>query len=120
MCKLVHYRNGSYVADIKLKHIENISKQAEKCKYINRIILFGSSIEERCTDDSDIDIAVFGNMTKSKYLGTVEFRKFQDRIFLYDLEQDYDILYFRDGQEYRDDIMTDIYSGIEIYRRQEA
>ena len=49
MCKLVDF-NGKLVADIKLKHIENIIKQAEKCNNISRIMLFGSSIEERCND----------------------------------------------------------------------
>ena len=34
---------------------------AERTSNICRIMLFGSSIEARCTDNSDIDIAVFGN-----------------------------------------------------------
>ena len=120
MCKLVHYKDGQYVAEIKLGHIRNISSQAGKCKNISRIILFGSSIEERCTDRSDIDIAVFGKMQKAKYLGSGEFRNFQDQLFLYDLNQDYDILYFCDGKDYKDPIMADISCGTEIYRRAEA
>ena len=120
MCKLVHYKDGQYVAEIKLKHIRNVSRQAEKCKKISRIMLFGSSTEERCTDHSDIDIAVFGQMPKAKYLGSSEFRRFQDQLFLYDLNQDYDILYFCDGQNYTDPIMADINRGTEIYRRFEA
>ena len=119
MCKLVDF-NGKLVADIKLKHIENIIKQAEKCNNISRIMLFGSSIEERCNDKSDIDIAVFGNLSKAKYLGTGEFRLFQDEIFLYDMNQDYDILYFCEGKEYEDAIMADINNGTEIYRRKDA
>ena len=120
MCELVQYKDGRYVADIKLKHIKNVSDQAEKCKNISRIVLFGSSTEERCTDLSDIDIAVFGQMPKAKYLGSKEFKRFQDGLFLYDLNQDYDILYFRDGQDHSDPIMTDIGRGTEIYRRAEA
>ena len=119
MCKLVQYRDGQFVAENKLRHILNVSSQAEKCKNITRIILFGSSTEERCTDRSDIDIAVFGQMSKAKYLGSSEFRRFQDQLFLYDLNQDYDILYFCDGQEYSDPIMSDISQGTEIYRRSE-
>ena len=119
MCRLIPFRDGKYVADIKLGHIENIAKQAEKCKNINRIMLFGSSIDERCTEKSDIDIAIFGDMAKARYLGTLEFRKFQDQLFLYDLDQDYDILYFREGQHYQDAIMDDIGKGAEIYRRGE-
>ena len=108
------------MAEIKLEHIRNVSAQAERCKNISRIMLFGSSIEERCTDHSDIDIAVFGQMPKAKYLGSSEFKKFQDQLFLYDLNQDYDILYFREGQDYTDPIMEDIKRGAEIYRRAEA
>lgn len=117
MCKLVQYQNGKYVADIKLKHINNIKEQAAKCGNISRIILFGSSTEERCSEQSDIDIAVFGRMTKSRYLGSREFRRFQDHLFRYDINQDYDILYFCDSQEYIDAIMSDIDKGVEIYRR---
>lgn len=120
MCKLVPYRNGQYIADIKQKHIENIVRQAENCKNINRIMLFGSSTQERCSDESDIDIAVFGRMPKSRYLTTAEFRNFQDQLFLYDLNQDYDILYFCEDQEHHDAIMTDIARGTEIYRRDES
>lgn len=120
MCKLVDYGSGYRVADIKLEHIENIAKLAENCKNISRIMLFGSSIEERCTDRSDIDIAVFGDMSKSKYLTSKEFRSFHDKVFLFDMDQDYDILYFRDGQSYKDAIMEDINNGAEIYRRKEA
>ncbi len=117
MCKLVHFKDGKFVAEIKLGHVKNVASQAEKCKNISRIMLFGSSTEERCTDRSDIDIAVFGQMPKTKYLGSREFRTFQDRLFLYDLNQDYDILYFCDGQEHNDPIMKDIAHGTEIYRR---
>ncbi|MBO5608967.1 MAG: hypothetical protein J5929_01145 [Eubacterium sp.] len=53
MCRLVMYKNGQYIADIKYNYIENIAKQAEKCRNISKIILFGSSIEERCTYDFD-------------------------------------------------------------------
>ena len=118
MCKLIQYRNGQYIADIKQKHIENIARQAANCKNISRIMLFGSSVQERCSEESDIDIAVFGNMSKSRYLSSTEFKKFQDQLFLYDLDQDYDILYFCEGQEHHDAIMTDIAQGTEIYRRE--
>ncbi len=120
MCKLVPFNNGKRVADIKLHHIENIVKQATNCKNINRIMLFGSSLEERCTDKSDIDIAVFGSMTKAAYLGTKEFKQFQDRLFLFDLNQDYDILYFCDKQTHKDNILADINNGAEIYRRSQG
>ncbi len=117
MCKLVSIGDGKLVADIKHKHIQNIVKQAKNCKNITRIMLFGSSLEERCTEKSDIDIAVFGDAGKNKYLDSKEFKGFQDEVFLFDLNQDYDILYFCDNQQCDDSIMSDINDGIEIYRR---
>ena len=65
MCKMIHYKDGKYIADIKHKYILNIVKLAELCENINRIMLFGSSLEERCTDESDIDIAVLGSNQKA-------------------------------------------------------
>lgn len=56
------------VADIKKNHILNIIEQAKKCNRITKIILFGSSLEERCTEISDIDIAVFQTYTQANYL----------------------------------------------------
>ncbi len=120
MCRMVPYKDGKSVADIKLRHIDNISAQAEKCRNITRIILFGSSLETRCTNRSDIDIAVFGNQSKGKYLQSKEFKDFHRHLFQFDMDQDYDILYFKDGTEYTDQIMNDITKGIEIYRREPA
>ena len=117
MCKLVSYADGKKVADIKLKHIKNITEQAEKTKNISRIVLFGSSIEERCTDSSDIDIAVFGIKSKGSYIDSKEFRDFKSGIFCFDLEQDYDVLYFKENADNSDGIMNDINNGIEIFRR---
>ena len=54
MCALVELSDGKCVAEIKHKYIENIIKQAAKCKNIKRIMLFGSAFEERCQDSSDI------------------------------------------------------------------
>ena len=77
-----------------------------------------SSLETRCTDRSDIDIAVFGDQTKNRYLQSKEFKEFHRGLFQFDMNQDYDILYFTDGREYTDRIMSDISEGIEIYRRE--
>ena len=90
---------------------------AERTSNICRIMLFGSSIEARCTDNSDIDIAVFGNKDKGRYIDSKEFRDFKSAIFRFDWNQDYDVLYFVDGIEYNAAIMNDINKGVEIYRR---
>ena len=117
MCRLVKYKGGRAVADIKMKYLDNIVEQAEKCEHVQRIMLFGSALEERCTDRSDIDIAVFGDQTKGKYLQSKEFMDFQGKVFQYGFEQDYDILYFQEGKKYDDQILVDINQGAEIFRR---
>jgi predicted nucleotidyltransferase len=82
-------------------------------------MLFGSSIEERCNENSDIDIAVFGDMQKVKYLRSKEYDRFHAGVVSYggDFIQDYDILYFCNNKIYDDSIMDDILNGVEIYRR---
>lgn len=118
MCKLRKIADNIYVAEIKYDYIMNIINQAKKCKNISKIILFGSSIEERCVHDSDIDIAVFGKKSRSKYLCSAEFRSFNDNIFAFNGfdGQDYDILYFLDGAEDSSKLMKNILAGTEIYR----
>ena len=117
MCRLVPYKDGRSVADIKLDHINNISEQAKKTRHIDRIMLFGSSLEARCTEKSDIDIAVFGSRSKGRYINSKEFRDFKSNLFRFDWDQEYDVLYFRENTECRDPIMMDISQGVEIYRR---
>lgn len=117
MCKMIQLNEEQYVAEIKLPHIQNIMEQAKKAKHINRIMLFGSSIEERCTNKSDIDIAVFGDKDKCRYLDSKEFGDFKDALFRFDWNQDYDVLYFKENANNKSNIMTDINNGVEIYRR---
>ena len=117
MCRLVPYEQDKLVAEIKLGHIQNIAKQAHLARNIDRIMLFGSSTEERCTEGSDIDIAVFGRKAKNRYIDSREFQTFKQSIFQYDWNQDYDVLYFQDGQTSPDMIMRDIDHGVEIFRR---
>ena len=117
MCRMVPYKDGRCVADIKLRHIDNISEQAKAAKNIRRIMLFGSALEDRCTERSDIDIAVFGDKSKSSYIDSKEFKAFKSGLFRFDWDQDYDVLYFKDNEEGKDAIMHEICRGIEIFRR---
>jgi hypothetical protein len=52
MCKLVdchtNYGEICKVADIKANYISNIVNTAHICSDIERIVLFGSALEERC------------------------------------------------------------------------
>ena len=87
--------------------------------YIDRVILFGSSIIERCKESSDIDIAVFGSASKGKALTSKSYREFAGQLYAFDdYNQGYDILYFKSGKDYAGGIMDDIESGEVIYARQ--
>lgn len=95
------------------------SSKLKKCKNISKIILFGSSIEERCQQKSDIDIAVFSEKKPTSYLKSAEFRNFNDKIFAFNNfdGQDYDILYFAENNNDTSKLMQNIKNGAEIYRR---
>ena len=54
------------VADIKKDVIENILKAAGTCTPICQIILFGYVLESRCTPDSDVDMLVVSDTTRSR------------------------------------------------------
>ena len=103
MCKLVSFKTNVgtevKVADIKLPFIKNIAEQAEKYTSIQAVILFGSSLEDRCTEKSDIDIAILSQYTVNRLCNIKSFRKFMDSIYEFDLEQAYDWLYFRSISE---------------------
>ena len=50
MCRIIEMEVGSHsirVAEIKQKYIKNIVDAAGKCDYIDKVVLFGSSIQER-------------------------------------------------------------------------
>lgn len=119
MCLLKKYADGKFVADIKYDYIVNIANQASACKNISRIVLFGSAKEERCSSESDIDIAVFGDMSKAQFLRSKEYDAFHSGVVSYggDFSQDYDIIYFCNGKSGNSGIMPDISEGVEIYRR---
>ena len=124
MCEIVKVRIGDRdikVADIKKKYINNIADAAQKCSYIDRVVLFGSSIMERCRESSDIDIAVFGSAPKSKALTSKSFKDFAGQLYAYDdFNQSYDILYFKTGSRKMGNIMNDIENGEVIYAREKS
>ncbi len=121
MCKVIKASiNGREfnIADIKLDCIRNIADAAEKCDYIDRIIVFGSSVENRCTEESDVDIAVFGNVSKSRCLTSKKYKDFTRQLYRFnDHAQSYDILYFKSGQTRDDFLMSEINKGELIYEK---
>ena len=121
MCRLVELRTNDgricKVADIKKDYIVNIIESAHICPAIDEIILFGSTIEERCTEDSDIDIAIFGRKPKQQILTSKTYRNFARKVYQFGKFQDYDMLYFRNDKEITDSIINNIRCGEVIYRK---
>ncbi len=97
--------------------MSNIVDAAKKCDLIDKVIVFGSSLEDRCTDASDIDIAVFGSKTKYKMYHSKSYDNFLKQIYGYDLDQDYDVLYFKTGEESPQQIFKNILNGATIYAK---
>ena len=125
MCKLVTIKNNIgkdiTVADIKVDIIHKIIDYASKCKYIDYIILFGSSVEDRCKEASDIDIAIISNTTRSKLFKSSTYDKFISDLYKINITQEYDILQFNsmnDIIQRKDNICSEIQrKGQTIYQR---
>ena len=67
--------------------------------------------------EHNIDIAVFGDKTKSRMLKSKDYRAFVDAVCGFELAQDYDILYFGSDKLSTSAIMKDISQGIVLYER---
>ena len=121
MCKVISVtigKNTFKVADIKKKYMSNIIDAAEKCDFIDRVVLFGSSIENRCQETSDIDIAVFGKHSRSRALSSKKYEHFARQLYAFDdHNQSYDILYFKSGTKDKNVILDNINRGEILYER---
>lgn len=121
MCKLVTVKlnnNNIRVADIKVKAIDNFIDKISYLKGIERAVLFGSALEERCTEESDIDVALFGTMTENEFFVNGATGKFKRELAKgIGLKEVYDILYFKNDAINADSmIMNEIREkGKEIY-----
>ena len=106
MCRLVsvktNYGAEIKVADIKKYFIENIIYAASFCNAIREIILFGSALEERCTEQSDIDIAIVSDRNVSGLSRLKSFEKFMDEVYNCDMSQECDRLFFKSLEEIRE------------------
>lgn len=123
MCRLTALSTDKQiqVADIKKPIIEKIVVIANICKEIDYIILFGSSLENKCTERSDIDLAIISNVTRAKLLRSNSYDRFTTALYNIDDEQTYDILQFNSMEDLkkRDNaVCKDIVNkGKIIYRR---
>ncbi len=118
MCVLVTASNGATVASVKKDHINNIISNAKDCVDIDRIVIFGSSVEERCTEASDIDIAFFSTKPQMRFLSSKSFRDFMSKVYSFDEDQSYDVLYFKTGKDYKEPIYGEVMKGSEIYAKE--
>ena len=103
MCKLSEI-NTNYgaiinVADIKKASISNIIEAASVCDKIDYIYLFGSALENRCKEQSDIDIAIISNISRSKLFKNKSYDEFTTKLYSKSLNQDYDILFFESQED---------------------
>ena len=84
MCRLVNvktnFNTGIEVADIKKEVVENIIEAAGVCSRICQIILFGSVIESRCTEDYDVDMLVISDTPRSKLYKDKGYQEFLRRL----------------------------------------
>lgn len=121
MCKVINMTVDGRtfkVAEIKQKYMENIINAAKKCDYIDKIVLFGSCIESRCSAESDIDLAIFGNQTKYKCLMSKKFGVFAESLYSFDdHNQAYDLLYFKSGTKRTGHLYDEIEKGETLYVR---
>lgn len=106
MCRMVNIlsNDGSEirVAEIKKAYIENIITSASKCRQIDAVILFGSALEERCTENSDIDFAIISKYSVDKLSSLKSFANFVNAMYDCDAKQEYDRLYFKSFSEIED------------------
>ena len=123
MCKIVNFNIGGRIicaADIKKSYIKNIAEKASGCDLIEKVVLFGSATNENCTEDSDIDIAVFGGQSEARVLRSKSYKNFVRELFKYDYSQDYDILYFDSSKDYNTLILNDISNGQILYEKSKS
>lgn len=127
MCNLIPIQTNTgeivKVASIKADTIKKISELTSLCSKIDYIYIFGSSLTEKCTHKSDIDIAIISNITRSKLFRNKEYTEFTNKLYGIDPEQDYDILQFNSLEaikKSKDIICMDILiEGRLIYSRKE-
>lgn len=131
MCELSTVRTNFdtevKIANIKKEHIENIIRTAPMCPAIVEIVVFGSVLEERCTDRSDIDMLIISDKQKSRLFRDRRYTQFKNKIFTDgNFEQNYDFICMNDKEKIEEKsassaLFRDIQEyGKTIYRREDS
>lgn len=125
MCKLsqiqTNFNTTVMVAELKKNSVQNIIHAASLCPRIQSVYLFGSSLEERCAPESDIDLALMIDTSPSKLYQSRSYRLFRNEIYEKNADQGFDFLHIRSDTDLsvmREPIHREIFEkGKEIYRR---
>ena len=123
MCQMTNFKtsHGTYrVAKHKSRCLANIVSLANNQDFISRVILFGSATTNKCGKESDIDIAVFGDVSKNKMLKSKKYKALLSDIRNFDKEQSYDVLYFAQSDYNRmsGGIKESIEQGLVLFQRE--
>ncbi|MBD5508818.1 MAG: nucleotidyltransferase domain-containing protein [Lachnospiraceae bacterium] len=127
MCNLVKIKNNKnkeiQVASIKADTLQQLIQIFSICNKIEKVYLFGSALEERCTEKSDIDIAIISSTSLGKLITDKGYKQFKHQLYNIGDNQEYDILYFKSLEQIQksnDLVCKDIISkGSIIYERLE-
>lgn len=78
---------------VKGKYMCQMVQVKTNCTRIRQIILFGSVIESRCTEDSDVDMLVVSDISRSRLYKDKGYREFLKKLHdKDDYEQMYDVI----------------------------
>ena len=98
----------------------NIIDAAQDHEDISQIVLFGSATTNKCKKDSDIDLVVIGDISKTKMLKSRGYKEFLRKVRHFNKNQSYDIFYF-DKKQYEKmsgNIKDEINKGITLFSRE--
>ena len=107
-----------HIAELKLPAVKNIIEVVRQNDLFDKVILFGSATGDRCKEDSDIDIAVFGTEPTYQMLRSKKYLDFTNAVRGFgDGRQSYDILYFKTGTKDNRFFIDEVGKGEVLYER---
>ena len=53
-----------------------------------------------------------------RFLSSKSFRDFMSKVYSFDEDQSYDVLYFKTGKDYKEPIYREVMKGSEIYAKE--
>ena len=123
MCELSRIKTANgmqMVAAQKKDCVINIIDVAQDQEDISQIVLFGSAATNKCRKDSDIDLVIVGDISKTKMLRSKAYKEFLRKVRHFNKNQSYDIFYF-DKKQYDNMsgiIKDEINKGITLFNRE--